>query len=99
MNTVDNLQDIDTSSEQIQHKEDCLSNELIKGTPLWLIKRNEDGTAWTLAFGKYALKTGQSKEKLKKYLEDNMLNVITNMMIAIIEESKRVDNENLENEK
>ena len=99
MNTIENLQDINTSSEQIQHKEDCLTNELINGTPLWLIKTNEDGTAWTLAFGKYGLKTGQSKEELKKYLEDNMLIVITNMMIAIIEESKRVDNENLENEK
>ena len=99
MNTTNNLQDIGTSSEKIQHKEDCLTNELINGTPLWLIKTNEDGTAWTLAFGKYALKTGQSKEELKKYLEDNMLIVITNMMIAIIEESKSVDNKKLENER
>ena len=103
MKTVENLQDIGTSSEQIQHKEDysneTLTNELIEGTPLWCIKNNEDGTAWTLAFGKYALKQGKSKEELKKYLEENMLIVITNMMIAIIEESKSVDNEKLENEK
>ena len=99
MNTTKNLQDTDISLEETLNKEECLTNELINGTPLWLIKTNEDGTAWTLAFGKYALKTGQSKEELKKYLEENMLIVITNMMIAIIEESKRVDNENLENEK
>ena len=103
MNTITELQDIDTSSEEIQYKEDCLNekltNEKIEGTPLWVIKNNEDGTLWTLAFGKYALRQGQSKEELKKYLEDNMLIVITNMMIAIIEESKSVDNKKLENER
>ena len=104
MKTVENLQDIGTSSEETLNKEDCsineeLTNELIEGTPLMCIKNNTDGTLWTLAFGKYALKQGQSKEELKKYLEENMLIVITNMMIAIIEESKSVDNEKLENEK
>ena len=103
MNTITESQDIDTSSEEIQYKEDCLNekltNEKIEGTPLWVIKNNEDGTLWTLAFGKYALRQGQSKEELKKYLEDNMLIVITNMMIAIIEESKSVDNKKLENER
>ena len=70
MNTTKNLQDTDTSSEEIQHKEDCLTNELIKGTPLWVIKNNEDGTLWTLAFGKYALKTGHSKQELKEYVQN-----------------------------
>ena len=93
MNTVDNLQDIDTSSEQIQYKEDYLSNELIQGTPLWLTKKNEDGTEWVLSFGKYALRNGKSKEELKNYLENNLLNVITNIAICIVEEFKNFNNE------
>ena len=96
MNTVENLQDINTSSEQIQYKEDCLNetltNEPIEGTPLWVIKNNEDGTLWTLAFGKYALKQGQSKKELKEYVENNAMNVMTNIVICIMEEEKNITN-------
>ena len=92
MNTVENLQDINTSSEQIQHKEDCLNekltNEPIEGTPLWIIKNNEDGTLWTLAFGKYALKQGQSKQELKEYVQNEAMNVMTNITLCIFEELK-----------
>ena len=92
MNTVDKLQETDTLSEHIQHKEDYLTNEPIEGSPLWLIKTNEDGTKWVLSFGKYALKIGNSKKELKEYLEENMLNVITNMVICILEEVKKFNN-------
>ena len=98
MTTTNNLQDIGTSSEKIQYKEDCLNekltNEPIEGTPLWCIKNNEDGTLWTLAFGKYALKTGQSKEELKEYVQNEAMNVMTNITLCIFEELKN-DTDNL----
>lgn len=87
---------IDISLEESQNKENYLTNELLKGTPLWLIKTNEDGTEWILSYGRYCLKKGKSKEELKNYLEDNMLNVITDIIIATIEESKIIDNINEE---
>ena len=96
MNTVDKSQDINTSSEKIQYKEDCstdeLANELIEGTPLWCVKNNEDGTLWTLAFGKYALKTGQSKQELKEYVQNEAMNVMTNITLCIFEELKNDTN-------
>ena len=96
MNTITELQDIDTSSEEIQYKEDCLNekltNEKIEGTPLWVIKNNEDGTLWTLAFGKYALKQGKSKQELKEYVQNEAMNVMTNITLCIFEELKNDTN-------
>ena len=85
-------QNTDTSLEESQNKENYLTNELIKGTPLWLIKTNEDGTAWTLAFGKYALKTGHSKQELKEYVQNEAMNVMTNITLCIFEELKNDTN-------
>ena len=97
MNTTKNLQDTDILSENILNKENYsaneLTNELIEGTPLWCIKNNEDGTLWTLAFGRYALKTGQSKQELKEYIENNAMNVVTNIVICMFEEIKKIDKE------
>ena len=94
MSTITESQDIDTSSEEIQYKEDCLNekltNEKIEGTPLWVIKNNEDGTLWTLAFGKYALKTGHSKQELKEYVQNEAMNVMTNIVICVVEELKNM---------
>ena len=96
MNTTKNLQDTDILSENILNKENYsnedLANELMQGTPLYLIKTNEDGTKWVLSFGKYALKEGNSKAELKEYVENNMLNVITDMIICTIEANKNMTN-------
>lgn len=96
MTTIENLQYTDTLSEKNPNKEDCsineeLTNELIEGTPLMCIKNNTDGTLWTLAFGKYALKTGQSKQELKEYVQNEAMNVMTNIVICVVEELKNMN--------
>ena len=96
MTTQNKLHSTDISSSEIPFKENCstdeLTNELIEGSPLWCVKNNEDGTLWTLAFGKYALKTGKSKQGLKEYVENNAMNVMTNIVICIMEENKNITN-------
>ena len=100
MNTTKKLQDTDILSEEILNKEDCLNekltdkltNERIEGTPLWCVKNNEEGTAWTLAFGKYALKTGHTKKELKEYVENNAIKVMTDITLCIFEELKNNTN-------
>lgn len=81
-----------TSQEEKQSNYDySKENELIEGTPLWIIKTNEDGTEWVLSYGRYCLKKGKDKEELKEYVDNNLLNVITNMIICTIEESKKTE--------
>ena len=97
MITQNKLQDTDTSSAQIQHREDCstdeLTNELIEGSPLWLIKTNEDGSEWSLIFGNYELKRGKSKNELKEYVNNNILNIVTNIAIIVCEKANEINNQ------
>ena len=72
---------------------DELTNELIEGSPLWLIKTNEDGTEWVLIFGNYELKKGKSKKELKEYVNNNILNIVTNIAIIVCEKSNEINNQ------
>ena len=79
--------------EKTQDNYNYLSNEQIDGSPLWLIKTNEDGTEWSLIFGTYELKRGNSKNELKEYVNNNILNIVTNIAIIVCEKANEINNQ------
>ena len=79
--------------EKTQDNYNYLSNEKIDGSPLWLIKNNEDGTEWSLIFGNYELKRGNSKNELKEYVNNNILNIVTNIAIIVCEKANEINNQ------
>nr|WAE43669.1 MAG: hypothetical protein [Microviridae sp.] len=60
-------------------------NEKVIGTPFFIVKNNEDGTDWLLAFGTYKLKTAKTKRELREYLVTDRYNIMCDMIIILVE--------------
>nr|WAE43729.1 MAG: hypothetical protein [Microviridae sp.] len=72
-------------SNSSNYSNESTENEKVEGTPFYIMKGNEDGTEWILAFGTYKIKTAKTKRELREYLITDRYNIMCDMIIIVNE--------------